>query len=393
MKNAGLARNVLRRHHKEDRMRRSISLIFALLLIATGVAFAGGQGETGGEAAESGAAEATSEEPLRVAYIYISPPGDLGWTYEHDQGRVETEEHFGEDVETVFIENVPEGSDSGRVMRQYAEQGFDMIFATSFGYMDYMHEVAAEFPDVRFEHASGYKTRENMATYFGRIYQPRYLSGIVAGGMTETNTIGYVAAFPIPEVIRGINAFTRGVRSVNEDAQVRVVWTNTWYGPAQEREAAIALLDADADIIAQHQDTTEPQKAAEERGVYSIGYNSDMQEFVGDSVLVSAIWNWEEYYIPTIQSALNGEWNSSQYWGGLGDEIVDLSEMSPNVPEELREAVAAERERIESGEWDVFHGPVVNQDGEVTVPEGEAMTDEEMLNMSYFVEGVIGSAE
>ena len=374
-------------------MRRSISLIFALLLLATGVAFVGGQRETGGEAAESDAAEATSEEPLRVAYIYISPPGDLGWTYEHDQGRVETEEHFGEDVETVFIENVPEGSDSGRVMRDYAEQGFDMIFATSFGYMDYMHEVAAEFPDVRFEHASGYKTRENMATYFGRIYQPRYLSGIVAGGMTETNTIGYVAAFPIPEVIRGINAFTRGVRSVNEDAQVRVVWTNTWYGPAQEREAAIALLDADADIIAQHQDTTEPQKAAEERGVYSIGYNSDMQEFVGDSVLVSAIWNWEEYYIPTIQSALNGEWSSSQYWGGLGDEIVDLSEMSPDVPEELREAVAAERERIESGEWDVFHGPVVNQDGEVTVPEGEAMTDEEMLNMSYFVEGVIGSAE
>ncbi|NBB91116.1 MAG: BMP family ABC transporter substrate-binding protein [Spirochaetes bacterium] len=374
-------------------MRRSMSLIFALLLLATGVTFAGGQGEAGGEAAESGAAEAGSEEPLRVAFIYISPPGDLGWTYEHDQGRIETQEHFGEEIETVFIENVPEGSDSGRVMRQYAEQGFDMIFATSFGYMDYMHEVAAEFPDVRFEHASGYKTRENMATYFGRIYQPRYLSGIVAGGMTETNTIGYVAAFPIPEVIRGINAFTRGVRSVNEDAQVRVVWTNTWYGPAQEREAAIALLDADADIIAQHQDTTEPQKAAEERGVYSIGYNSDMQEFVGDSVLVSAIWNWEEYYIPTIQSALNGEWSSSQYWGGLGDDIVDLSDMSPSVPEELRETVAAERERIESGEWDVFHGPVVNQDGDVTVPDGEAMSDEEMLNMSYFVEGVIGSAE
>jgi basic membrane protein A len=370
-----------------------MSLIFALLLLATGVTFAGGQGEAGGEAAESGAAEAGSEEPLRVAFIYISPPGDLGWTYEHDQGRIETQEHFGEEIETVFIENVPEGSDSGRVMRQYAEQGFDMIFATSFGYMDYMHEVAAEFPDVRFEHASGYKTRENMATYFGRIYQPRYLSGIVAGGMTETNTIGYVAAFPIPEVIRGINAFTRGVRSVNEDAQVRVVWTNTWYGPAQEREAAIALLDADADIIAQHQDTTEPQKAAEERGVYSIGYNSDMQEFVGDSVLVSAIWNWEEYYIPTIQSALNGEWSSSQYWGGLGDDIVDLSDMSPSVPEELRETVAAERERIESGEWDVFHGPVVNQDGDVTVPDGEAMSDEEMLNMSYFVEGVIGSAE
>ncbi len=377
-------------------MKRSISLIFTVLLLASAVAFAGGQGEADGEAgaAESGAgADGESEEPLRAAFIYISPPGDLGWTYEHDQGRIETQEHFGDEVETVFIENVPEGPDSGRVMRQYAEQGFDLIFATSFGYMDYMHEVSAEFPEATFEHASGYKTRDNMATYFGRIYQPRYLSGIVAGGMTENNTIGYVAAFPIPEVIRGINAFTRGVRSVNEDAQVRVVWTNTWYGPAQEREAAIALLDAGADIIAQHQDTTEPQKAAQERGAYSIGYNSDMQEFVGDTVLVSAIWNWEEYYIPTIQSALDGEWESSQYWGGLGDEIVDLSEMSPEVPEELQETVAAERERIESGEWDVFHGPIVNQDGELTVPEGEAMTDEEMLNMSYFVEGVIGSTE
>ena len=377
-------------------MKRSISLIFTVLLLASAVAFAGGQGEADGEAgaAESGAgADGESEEPLRAAFIYISPPGDLGWTYEHDQGRIETQEHFGDEVETVFIENVPEGPDSGRVMRQYAEQGFDLIFATSFGYMDYMHEVSAEFPEATFEHASGYKTRDNMATYFGRIYQPRYLSGIVAGGMTEGNTIGYVAAFPIPEVIRGINAFTRGVRSVNEDAQVRVVWTNTWYGPAQEREAAVALLDAGADIIAQHQDTTEPQKAAQERGAYSIGYNSDMQEFVGDTVLVSAIWNWEEYYIPTIQSALDGEWESSQYWGGLGDEIVDLSEMSPEVPEELQKTVAAERERIESGEWDVFHGPIVNQDGELTVPEGEAMTDEEMLNMSYFVEGVIGSTE
>ena len=374
-------------------MKQSISLIFTVLVLASGVAFAGGQGEADGEAAESDGAEATSEEPFRVAYVYLTPPGDLGWTYEHDQGRIETQEHFGEEVETEFIENVPEGPDSGRVMRQYAERGFDMIFATSFGYMDYMDEVAAEFPDVRFEHASGYKTRDNMSTYFGRIYQPRYLSGIVAGGMTENDTIGYVAAFPIPEVIRGINAFTRGVRSVNEDAQVRVVWTNTWYGPAQEREAAIALLDAGVDIIAQHQDTTEPQKAAEERGIYSIGYNSDMQQFVGDSVLVSAVWNWEEYYIPTIQSALDGEWESGQYYGGLGDDIVDLSEMSPNVPDELRETVAEERERIESGEWDVFHGPVVNQDGEVTVAEGEAMTDEEMLNMSYFVEGVIGSTE
>ncbi len=338
------------------------------------------------------APKATPEpEKFKVAFIYIGPPGDLGWTYEHDRARKLAEEELGGAVETTYIENVPEGPDAARVIRQYAQEGYDMIFATSFGYMDPMYEVAQEFPDVKFEHCSGYQTAENMSTYFGRIYQARYLSGIVAGKMTTANNIGYVAAFPIPEVIRGINAFTLGVRSVNPEAEVHVVWTNTWYDPVKEREAAVALLDAGADIIAQHQDTTEPQKAAQERGMLSIGYDSDMRAFVGDTVLTGAVWNLAPYYISTIKAAMDGTWTTHQYWGGLKDDVVRLADYSPKVPQDVRDLVEAAKQDIISGKTDVFCGPVVNQDGEEVIPAGECMSDSDMLNLNYFVEGVVGT--
>ncbi|MBN1487824.1 MAG: BMP family ABC transporter substrate-binding protein [Anaerolineae bacterium] len=356
-----------------------LSLVVILGLVLTGC---------GGGAAPDGGGSA--DEPYKVALVYIGPPGDLGWTYEHDRGRKAVEEKFGDTVETTYIENVEEGPDSARVMRQYAQEGYDMIFATSFGYMDHMYEVAQEFPDVKFEHCSGFKTLDNMATYFGRIYQPRYLSGIVAGKMTQNNNIGYVAAFPIPEVIRGINAFTLGVRSVNPDAEVHVVWTNTWYDPVIEREAAVALLDGGADIIAQHQDTTEPQKAAQERGAMSIGYDSDMRAFVGDTVLTSPIWNWGSYYINTIQAGKDGKWETHQFWGGLKEGVVELAEMSPKVPQDVRDLVAAAEKEILDGN-DVFCGPITAQDGSVFVAEGQCMSDGDMLGMSVFVEGVVGT--
>lgn len=330
------------------------------------------------------------KEPVKVAFVYIGPPGDLGWTYEHDRGRLALEKQLGSLVETTYIEDVPEGPDAARVIRQYAQEGWDAIFTTSFGYMDPTYEVASEFPDVVFEHCSGYMTRENMATYFGRIYQPRYLSGIVAGNATENNTIGYVAAFPIPEVIRGINAFTLGARSVNPDARVHVVWTNTWYDPVIEREAAEALLDEGADLITQHQDTTEPQKAAAERGALSIGYDSDMAKFVGDTVLTSPQWNWGTYYIDTVEAVINGTWETHQFWGGLGSGVVKLADISPQVPEDVIQQVNEARESIMNTEWDVFCGPIKNQDGETAVVEGECMSDEDMLSMSWFVEGVAG---
>ncbi len=339
-----------------------------------------------------GPAKAEAQEALKAAFIYVGPIGDLGWSWEHDTGRKMLETEFGDKVKTTYIESVPEGPDAARVIRQYAQQGYKVIFATSFGYMDPMLEVARDFPGVYFEHCSGFKTAPNMSTYFGRMYQPRYLSGIVAGKMTKSNIIGYVAAFPIPEVIRGINAFALGVRSVNPKAQVRVVWTSTWFDPVKEREAAVALLDAGADMIAQHQDTTEPQKAAAERGLMSIGYDSDMRGFVGDSVLVSPVWNWGSYYVSTVKEILNGSWKTHQYWGGLKEGIVKLSDFSPRVPQAVKDLVAAKQQEMLNGTWDVFYGPIKDQSGKEVVAAGGKLSDPDMLNMGYFVEGVIGKA-
>lgn len=363
-------------------MKKGLLVLLALLIIVPAMMFAGGEKE----------AEAAGGEEFKVAFVYLSLPGDLGWTYEHEAGRQVIESVLGDKVSTTYIENVPEGPDAARIIRQYAQQGYDMIFATSFGYMDPMVEIAAEFPDVYFEHCSGYKTSDNMATYFGRMYQARYLSGLVAGNATKTNTIGYVAAFPIPEVIRGINAFTIGVKKVNPEATVKVVWTNTWYDPVKEREAAVALLDSGVDIIAQHQDTTEPQKAAQERGLVSIGYDSDMGSFVGDSILVSPVWQWGNYYTETIKSAMNGTWKSHSYWGGLKEGVVKLSDFSPLVPQDVKDLVAAEEKKIIDGTWDVFWGEVKDQDGTVIVAAGEKMDDGAILGMGFLVDGVLGRA-
>ncbi len=331
-------------------------------------------------------------DKLRVAFVYVAPIGDLGWTWAHDQARLMLEEQLGDRVETAFIENVPEGPDAERVIRDFAEKGYDLILTTSFGYMDPTITVAEEYPETWFVHISGYKTAENVSTVFGRMYQPRFLSGLVAGEATQTNKIGYVAAFPIPEVIRGINAFTLGVRTVNPEATVSVVWTNTWFGPPEEKEAAEALLDQGCDVIAQHQDTTEPQKAAADRGAYSIGYDSDMREFVGDSVLTSPVWHWGPKYIEIAEAIMAGTYSTESYWGGMADGVVDLAELSPEVPAEAVALVEEYEADITSGQWDVFCGPIDGQDGDLAIPADTCMSDEEMLNMSWFVEGVVGEA-
>ena len=360
---------------------KKLFYIFSLLLLASLVLAACG----GGAPAQT--------EKLKVAFIYIGQPGDLGWTYEHERGRLILEEELGDQIETITVPDVPEGPDAEKAIRDVVEAGAGMVFTTSFGYMDPTLTVAEQYPDVYFEHCSGYKTADNMATYFGRIYQPRYLSGLVAGSMTEANVIGYVAAFPIPEVIRGINAFTLGVREVNPDAEVRVVWTNTWYDPVKEREAAEALLDEGADIIAQHQDTTEPQKAASERGLVSIGYDSDMAQFVGDSVLTSPVWNWGTYYIATVKAVLDGSWETHQFWGGLADDVVTLADLSPNVPADVADLVEEAKAELVAGDTDVFCGPINGQDGSEAIAAGDCLDDGAMLGMDWFVEGVVGSIE
>lgn len=334
---------------------------------------------------------AEEPKPLQVGFVYVSPVGDAGWSYAHDQGRKAIEAMDG--VETAFVEAVPEGPDSERVMLNMARKEYDLIFATSFGYMDAMLKVAGQFPDTVFMHCSGFKTAPNMGNYFGRMYQARYLSGMVAGAMTKSNILGYVAAFPIPEVIRGINAFALGAAAMNPEAKVRVVWTKTWYDPATEKEAAKSLLDVGADVVAQHQDSPGPQEAAQERGVYSVGYNTDMSDFAPEAHLVAPVWNWAPFYTEMVEAVRAGTWKSGSYWYGIEHGIVDISPVAGMVPDAVREKVMARRAEIVSGTFKPFAGPVADQSGTVRVPEGRSATDEELLGMDWFVQGVIGTTE
>ncbi|GBC62090.1 BMP family ABC transporter substrate-binding pro tein [Desulfonema ishimotonii] len=331
------------------------------------------------------------EKEMKVGFVYVSPVGDTGWSYSHDQGRKAIEALDG--VRTFYVEAVREGPDSERVILNMARKKYDLIFATSFGYMDSMLKVSKQFPKAVFMHCSGFKTSENMGNYFGRMYQARYLSGMVAGAMTKTNILGYVAAFPIPEVIRGINAFALGAQSVNPDAKVRVVWTKTWYDPATEKEAAKSLLDVNADVIAQHQDSPGPQEAAQEKGVYSIGYNADMSSFAPKSHLVAPIWNWAPFYKEMVEQVRTGTWKTGACWDGLEKGIVDLSPMSDMVPGAVQERVLAKKAEIAEGKFRPFTGPVRDQDGNEKIPAGRAATDPELLGMDWFVAGVIGTTK
>ncbi len=330
-------------------------------------------------------------EDMKVGFIYVSPIGDAGWSFAHDQGRLAVEDMAG--VSTSYVEAVSEGPDSERVILNMARKGYKVIFATSFGYMDSMLKVAKQFPDVVFEHCSGFKLAPNMGNYFGRMYQARYLSGMVAGAMTQSNILGYVAAFPIPEVIRGINAFTLGAQEVNPKVQVRVVWTKTWYDPATEKEAAKSLLDVGADVIAQHQDSPGPQEAAQDKGVYSIGYNTDMSKFAPKAQLTAPVWNWAPFYTQTVEQVRDGTWKSASVWWGMKEGMVDLAPFGAMVPEDVRARVNAKKAAIIDGSAPLFAGPVKDQGGNVQVPEGKVATDEELLNMKYFVQGVVGTLE
>jgi basic membrane protein A and related proteins len=331
------------------------------------------------------------QKELQVGFVYVSPVGNAGWSFAHDEARKEVEAMEG--VTTSYVEAVREGPDSERVILNMARKGYNVIFATSFGYMDPMLKVAGQFPDIIFMHCSGFKLADNMGNYFGRMYQARYLSGMVAGAMTKSNILGYAAAFPIPEVIRGINAFALGAQAVNPKAQVRVVWTKTWYDPATEKEAAKSLLDVGADVIAQHQDSSAPQEAAQERGVYSIGYNSDMSAFAPKAHLTAPVWNWGPLYKEVIKDVQQGAWKSRAIWYGMKEGIVDLAPYGPMVPEDVRRRVDEKKKEIIDGTFHPFAGPIKDQKGEVKVPAGTIPKDEELLNMKYFVEGVVGTLE
>lgn len=370
-------------------MRKAMGLVVSLVLmlgILTGCGGGAKQSSNGGNTDS-----AAKENKLKVAFVYVGPVGDAGWTWSHDQGRQYLEKQLGDKVQTSFVESVPEGADAERVFEDLVQKGNKVIFGTSFGYMDAMVNVAKRHPDVYFYHATGYKTDKNLSTYFGREYQARYLSGIVAGLQTKKNLIGFVAAHPIPEVIRGINAFTLGVQSVNPNVKVKVVWTNTWYDPAKEKDAANSLLDVGADVLSMHQDTPAVIQAAQERNAYAVGYHSDMSQFAPKAFLTAPVWDFGPYYVKAVQSVLDGKFQTAQYYGGMKDGIISLAPIASFANPDAAKKVDAAKAKILDGSWDVFTGPIKDQTGKVRVADGAKMTDEQILSFDWFVQGVDGS--
>lgn len=332
---------------------------------------------------------ASTQEKFKVAFVYVGPVGDLGWSYAHEQGRQALDRL--PNIESTYSELVAEGSDAARVIRDYAEQGYDMIFATSFGYMDSVIEIAAEYPDTLFEHCTGYQTAENVSVYDGRGYEGWYLAGIVAGRMSKTNVLGYVAPYPIPEVVRNMNAFALGARSVNPQAEVHPVWIFNWFDPPAEREAAQALLDVGADVIARESDSPEPEKLAEENGVYAIGYNAIAPDVAPNAVLTAPIWDWGVYYKQTVEEAYNGTWEPHTYWGHVNAGLLDLAPFGEMVPQSVQDEVNAAKAQIIDGTLHPFSGPLNDNSGAERVAEGETMTDEALLSFDWLVEGVVGN--
>lgn len=329
-------------------------------------------------------------DEVKAGFVYPAPVGDAGWAYSHDAGRRAMEE-LPFVSKTSFIESVPEDPELVfAALEDLVAEGNNLIFGASYGYMDPMIEMAKRHPDVVFMHNSGFKTEANAGTYFGRIYQARYLSGIVAGAMTEANVIGYVAAFPIPEVIRGINAFTLGAQSINPEIRVEVKWTGTWYGPGIERETADALMDEGADVITIHQDSPAAMQAAQARGKYAIGYHSDMSAFAPEATLTSVVWDWTGLYKEVASNMVDGAWEPEQIWSGLDAGVVDLAPMSAKVPADIRVLVEQRRDAIVDKKLRIFEGPVRDASGEIRVPSGQVLSDAELLTMDFYVLGVEG---
>lgn len=334
---------------------------------------------------------AIGQGKTKVGFIYVGPVGDGGWTYEHNVGRLAIEAEFGDAVETVFQENVPEGADAERAMTQMALAGADLIFTTSFGYMDPTINVAAKFPNVKFEHATGFKRADNVSTYSARFYEGRAVQGHIAGRMTKTNKIGYIASFPIPEVIRGINAAYIHAKKVNPDVELSIVWAYTWFDPAKEADAATALIEQGADVILQHTDSTAPQAAAEKAGnVITFGQASDMSEYAPLPRVSSIIDNWSPYYIARTKAVMDGTWTSTDTWDGIGAGMVGIGEITDAVPADVKAEALALRDSLASGEYHAFTGPLNKQDGSVWLGEGETADDGTLAGMGFYVEGITG---
>ena len=326
-------------------------------------------------------------DKIKVGFIYVGPIGDHGWTYRHDIGRLDVEKHFGDKVETVYLENVKYGPDSERAIRAMAKSGADIIFATSFGYMEPMLKVAKEFPNVKFEHATGYKQSKNMATYGLRLYQARHVQGVIAGLMTKTNKICYVGAFPIPEVIREINTYYLGAKTVNPDVDIDIVWVNTWYDPGKEAQAADVMIAEGCDMVAQHTDSPAPLQTAEKAGVLGFGQASDQYKFAPKAQLTATIDNWSPYYISKVQGVIDGTWKTGDYFGHMNEDVVQMAPFT-NMPADVKAKAQQIKDDIKNGKYFAFTGPIKDNTGKIQLKAGEIADDAHLNSMMYYVEGI-----
>lgn len=327
------------------------------------------------------------DETVKAAFLYVGPISDHGWSYAHDQARLAMEAELGDMVETTYLESVPEGADAVRALERLARTDHDIIFATSFGYMESVQEVAERFPNVVFEHATGYLSSDNFANYNGHFYEGRYVLGKIAGLETESNTIGYIASYAIPEVVSGINAFMLGAQSVNPDVEVKIIWVNTWYDPPREAEAANALIDQGADILVQHTDSTAQLQAAQERGVRGFGNDSDMSAFAPEAQLTAIVNNWTPYYIERVQAVADGTWETGSAMGSMANGMVQMAPFA-NMSDETRAVAEETMAGIIAGEIHPFAGPIFNQDGEEVVAEGEQAPLDMILGMNFYIQGI-----
>ncbi len=328
--------------------------------------------------------------PLKVGFVYVAPLADTGWVRQHEEGRQAVQAALGDRVKTSYVENVSEGADAERVIRDLAQQGHQIIFTPSFGYMEPTLKVAKDFPNVKFESITGYKTAPNVAAANARYYEGRYLAGIAAGRMTQSNVAGYVAGFPIPEVLQGINAFALGMRSVNPKAEVKVVWLNAWFDPPREREAAMSLMNQNADVLAFHTGSNAVMVAAQERGKLAVAYHSDMRKVAPDAQIVAVTHQWGAYYTARVKAVLDGSWKSGSIWGGVKDGMIRVGDFGSKVPAAVQAEVLARQKDMASGKLQPFAGPIVDNEGKTVQGKGMVLTDGQILSMNFLVSGVQG---
>ena len=377
-----------------DLTKRSLLKVAALSAVAAAALAGCGKKEEPAPApapAPAAAAPAPAKpEPLKVAFAYVGPVGDGGWTFAHDNARKALEKEYGDKIVTSFVESVPESADAERVIRDMAGQGNKLIFGTTFGYMEPMLKVAADNPEVKFEHATGYKTAPNMRTYDSRTYEGAYMAGVIAGRMTKSNTLGVVASIPIPEVIRNINSFTLGAQSSNPNIKTKVVWVNEWFNPPKETEAATALINGGADILFQNTDSSAVLQTAEKMGKRGFGWDSDMTAYGPKAHLGSAIINWAPYYIKTVGEVLDGKWATGQTWWGVKEGAIDLVSLAADVPEEAKKALDDVKAGLKAGSYNIWKGPISDNTGKEVLAKDAVADDKFLGGINFFVKGVEG---